>query len=89
MPDETIKERNRKRGKRSKGKGYRGERGLVLALKELGVEVKRTAHANNPGDLTLSDGSKIEVKNRENIGDYLWSWLENVQYAGITKNGKP
>lgn len=79
----------KKRGKRSRGKGYRGERELVLKLKELGIDVKRTAHAGNPGDLTISDGSKIEVKNRESIGNYLWEWQENVQYVAVTKNHKP
>lgn len=77
------------KGKMARNKGYRGERELVLALQALGVDVKRTAHAGNPGDLTLGDGSKIEVKNREKISNVLWDWQNNVQFVAITKNRKP
>jgi Holliday junction resolvase len=63
-------------------KGKRGEYGALKALKELGLNGYRVplsgAHPHFKGDLLLDNGTKIEVKVRENGFVQLYSWLENV-----------
>ena len=84
----TKKRTSKQRGRFSRRKGYSGERNLVLLLQEHGIAIKRTAHANIKGDLTLGCGARIEVKNRENLSDALWQWQDGVQYVALKRNNK-
>lgn len=83
-----MKQSRAKIGRKSRSKGYRGEHNLVIRLNEAGVPIKRTAHSGLKGDLTLTTGQRIEVKNRECISDNLWEWQDGVEYVALKKNGK-
>lgn len=79
----------------SKQKGYRAEVAIVKTLQAAGIEARRQPLSGSmndfKGDVILPSGEKIEVKHRESIGDYYWSWLEqgDAKYLVIKKNGKP
>lgn len=77
---------------RSKDKGRRAEHAVVTALNQAGIDAKRQPLSGSlvdyKGDVVLADGSRIEVKHRENIAEYLWQWLAqgDASYLVIKKN---
>ena len=71
-------------GKMSRNKGARGEREIVAAFADRGVELHRTPnsgafswHESMPGDVQGLDGFHIEVKRAERI--MLTKWLEQAE----------
>lgn len=81
----------------AKDKGRRLENQVVKLLEEAGLPAERIPLSGSLGGKYSSDvvlGSvdkplaRFECKNRENIADYMWSYLEPVDYLVIKKNGK-
>lgn len=79
---------------KSKQKGYRAEAAIVDALIEAGISAKRQPLSgmmkDYKGDVILESGKILEIKHRENIGEYFWEWLAQggSDYLVIKKNGK-
>jgi len=80
-------------GKKSRDKGYRGERSLVLALREMGIQVERIplsgAAPGTHGDINIDGLGVCEVKNQEQLSAKLWEWLDGVEALFIKRNRKP
>jgi len=66
-------------------------------LTERGVPAERVPLSGSLGgkysdDIVLGTidhpEGRIECKNRESIGDYLWKWLETATYLVLKKNHK-
>ena len=82
---------------RSKAKGTRAENLVVGLLAEHGIPAVRIPLSGSLGGIFKDDvviGSidnpiaRIEVKNRETIAEYLWDFLEPVDYLVLKKNHK-
>lgn len=83
---------------RSKAKGTRLESSLVKTLLDNGIQAERIPLSGSLGGKYSSDvviGSvdhpvyRIECKNRESIADYMWTYLEPVDFLVLKKNHKP
>lgn len=78
----------------SKAKGTRAENEVVRKFNEAGIDAKRQPMsgmlAGFKGDVVLPNGDRIEVKNRESIAEYLWTWLAqgDAKYLVLRKNHK-
>lgn len=78
----------------SKQKGTRAENEVVRKFNEAGIDAKRQPMsgmlAGYKGDVVLPNGDRIEVKNRESIAEYLWTWLAqgDAKYLVLRKNHK-
>ena len=78
----------------SKMKGYRAEVEVVKLFTASNIQAKRQplsgAHKDFKGDVVLPNGDRIEVKNRESIAEYLWTWLAqgDAKYLVLRKNHK-
>jgi len=78
----------------SKQKGTRAENEVVRKFNEAGIAAKRQPMsgmlADFKGDVVLPNGDRIEVKNRESIAEYLWTWLAqgDAKYLVLRKNHK-
>lgn len=78
----------------SKQKGTRAENEVVRKFNEAGIDAKRQPMsgmlAGFKGDVVLPNGDRIEVKNRESIAEYLWTWLAqgDAKYLVLRKNHK-
>ena len=76
----------------SKQKGTRAENEVVRKFNEAGIDAKRQPMsgmlAGYKGDVVLPNGDRIEVKNRESIAEYLWTWLAqgDAKYLVLRKN---
>lgn len=80
---------------KSKAKGTRAENEVVQLLTEAGIPAERIPLSGSLGGKYSSDvviGSvdtplaRIEVKNRESLAEYLWDFLEPVDYLVLRKN---
>ena len=77
---------------KAKAKGTRAENEVVRLLNEAGISAKRQpmsgALKDYKGDVVLPDGDAFEVKNRESIAEYLWTWLAqgDAKYLVLRKN---
>lgn len=75
-------------------KGYRAEAEVVKLFTASNIQAKRQplsgAHKDFKGDVVLPNGDRIEVKNRESIAEYLWTWLAqgDAKYLVLRKNHK-
>ena len=83
---------------KSKAKGTRLESSLVKSLTDAGIPAERIPLSGSLGGKYSSDvviGSvdhpvyRIECKNRESIADYMWTYLEPVDFLVLKKNHKP
>lgn len=83
---------------KSKAKGTRLESAIVKTLTDSGIEAERIPLSGSLGGKYSSDvviGSvdnplyRIECKNRESIADYMWTYLEPVDFLVLKKNHKP
>ena len=84
----------------SKDKGRRAENLIVEELKQHGIPAIRIPLSGSLGGQFADDvviGTidnplhRIEVKNRESIGDYIWDWLaqsKGTDYLVLKKNRK-
>lgn len=78
----------------SKSKGRRAEHLVADRLTEAGIPARRQPLSGSllefKGDVVLSCGKRIEVKNRESIAGYLWDWIAQgeADYLVIKKNHK-
>lgn len=78
----------------SKAKGTRAENEVVRKFNDAGIAAKRQPMsgmlADFKGDVVLPNGDRIEVKNRESIAEYLWTWLAqgDAKYLVLRKNHK-
>lgn len=81
-----------KQGKANRDKGYRGETIFRKKFEESDIDCKRKAHPGIKGDLRIETTSlgieAMEVKNRDSLANYLWDYLEGVEYLGLKKNRK-
>jgi len=79
-------------GKASRDKGYRNERGIVLALRAAGLAARRIplsgGDPNEPGDVEIAGFGLCEAKHRESIGVYLWEWLGENKALFVKRNRK-
>jgi Holliday junction resolvase len=82
---------------KSKAKGNRLENHVVDKLQEAHIQSERVPLSGSIGGKYSSDvviGSidtplyRIECKNRESIADYLWTYLEPVDFLVLKKNHK-
>lgn len=82
----------------AKDKGRRAENMVVKALTDNGIPAMRVPLSGSLGGIYSSDvviGSiehpvyRIECKNRESIADYMWTYLEPVDFLVLKKNHKP
>lgn len=77
---------------KAKAKGTRAENEVVRLLNEAGIAAKRQpmsgALKDYKGDVVLPNGDAFEVKNRESIAEYLWTWLAqgDAKYLILRKN---
>lgn len=79
---------------KARSKGTRAENEVVRKFNEAGIAAKRQPMsgmlADFKGDVVLPNGDRIEVKNRESIAEYLWTWLAqgDAKYLVLRKNHK-
>lgn len=79
---------------KSKLKGTRAENEVVRKFNEAGIAAKRQplsgALKDYKGDVILPNGDVAEIKNRESIAEYLWTWLAqgDAKYLVLRKNHK-
>ena len=83
---------------KAKDKGRRAENMVVKVLTDAGIPAERVPLSGSLGGKYSSDvviGSvdhpvyRIECKNRESIADYMWTYLEPVDFLVLKKNHKP
>lgn len=81
----------------AKDKGRRLENMVVKRLEDAGIASERVPLSGSLGGKYSSDvviGSvdhplgRIECKNRESIADYMWDYLDPVDYLVLKKNHK-
>ena len=76
-----------KRGKRSKKKGYGGEREVVNLLRKYGIKAERVPLSGAlksqkySCDVALGNGKRIEVKRRKSGMKTIQKWLEEDKYS--------
>ncbi len=85
-----------KLGRRSKRKGYEGEREIVTLLKRYGIEAERVPLSGSlksekySCDVVLENGKRIEVKRRKSGLKTLRRWLNedsNSNYVFFREDG--
>lgn len=78
-------------GKKSRNKGYRVERELVLAFREAGLKALRVplsgAAEGFEGDL-LVEGMAVEVKARHDGFKEIYKWLEDKDLLALKADRK-
>lgn len=76
-----------KRGKRSKKKGYGGEREVVNLLRKYGIKAERVPLSGAlktkelSCDVALDNGKRIEVKRRKSGMKTIQKWLSEDKYS--------
>lgn len=90
------KDTHRKRGRFSKSKGKRGEHSLVKMAQAHGLTARRDGWKQvKPGeensDVLIEERFRVEVKNRESLGEWLWTWMNDghAHAMALHKNRKP
>lgn len=80
-----------------KDKGRRLENYVVEQLNQAGIPAERIPLSGSLGgkykdDVIVGDlenpTARIECKNRESIADYMWEYLDPVDYLVLKKNNK-